>query len=1120
MNAPLSGLPEYAELFCLSNFSFLQGASHAEELVARAVQLGYRALALTDECSLAGVVRAHAEAKRAGLPFIVGAHFHLQDGHGQPGPSLILLAQNRNGYGNLAELITVGRTRSEKGTYLLTSADIAAPVAEFAHLQGMPDCLAILLPAYPGHEPHDVDRLHAQAAWMAAQFPGRAWIGLNLLHRAFDDAHRVTVEEVAALHKLPVVALGHVVMHVRSRKPMQDTMTAVRLGKSVAESGYGLAQNAEQHLRARLRLANLYPRAALAETLRIAGLCTFSLDELRYEYPNEVVPPGETAASFLRKETYIGAHRRFRDGIPAKVQAQIEHELTLIGEMRYEHYFLTVYDIVRFARSQHILCQGRGSAANSAVCYCLGITEVDPARANLLFERFISKERNEPPDIDVDFEHQRREEVIQYIYAKYGRDRAALAAVVISYRPKSALRDSGRALGIDLAIVEKVSKTHHWFDSKADLLNRLAEAGLDPEAPLSQQWASLANQLLGFPRHLSQHPGGFVIARGKLSRLVPIENATMEERSVIQWDKDDLEELGLMKVDVLALGMLSMLRRGLELVSQRHGIMFEMQDIPADDTATYDMICEADTVGVFQIESRAQMSMLPRMLPRRFYDLVIEVAVVRPGPIQGGMVHPYLKRRQGLEEVVYPSPEMKIALERTLGVPIFQEQVMQVAILGAGFTPGEADQLRRAMAAWKRKGGLEKYYDRIVRGMLERGYDLAFAEAIFSQIQGFGEYGFPESHAASFALLAYASAWLKCHEPAAFLCALLNSQPMGFYSPSQLVQDAKRHGIEVLPVDVTISGWESVLEEDGGAASAQGKLDSRLRGNDGLAKVNDSGAIRQKDIVVPVHAGTPFCVRTEDAGPQPDEMHAEPSSSGWKPRPQPPVRLGLALVRGMSKEAALRIEEARAIRPFDSVADLARRAALDRADLQVLAGANALRALAGHRREALWQAVGAVPDKDLLRPTAPREEAPALAAPSEGDEIVGDYRSQGLTLGRHPLALLRAQLLERRFMPAATLMDYKDGQLARACGIVTVRQRPGTAKGVLFMTLEDETGNVNLIVWPDLVEKQRREVLGAPLLGVYGIWQRQGEVRHLVAKRLVDMSSLLGRLDTRSRNFC
>ncbi|MFL6657884.1 MAG: error-prone DNA polymerase [Massilia sp.] len=1045
-------LPDYAELFCLSNFSFLHGASHAEELVARAVQLGYSALAITDECSLAGVVRAHGEAKKAALPLIIGAHFHLTNPDGSAALSLVLLAQNRNGYGNLSELITLGRTRSEKGSYLLTPADLAKPAPACAHLKQLPDCLAILLPTYPGYELADVDRLHAQAAWLAATFPGRAWIGLNLLHRAFDDAHRSAVEEVAWQHGLPIVAVGHVCMHVRSRKPLHDTLCAVRIGKAVGECGYALAQNAEQHLRARLRLANLYTPQALAETVRIARLCTFSLNELRYEYPDELVPAGATPASYLRQETYIGAHQRFPLGIPARVQAQVEHELELIAYLHYEPYFLTVYDIVRFARSAGILCQGRGSAANSAVCYCLGITEVDPARGNLLFERFISKERDEPPDIDVDFEHQRREEVIQYIYTKYGRERAALAAVVISYRPKSALRDAGRALGIDLAIVEKVAKTHHWFDSKEDLVKRLAECGLDPASDLAQQWATLAQRLLGFPRHLSQHPGGFVIAQGKLSRLVPIENAAMPERSVIQWDKDDLEELGLLKIDILALGMLSALRRTLDLVGEQRGSVFSMQDIPAEDAATYDMICAADTIGVFQIESRAQMSMLPRMQPRTFYDLVIEVAVVRPGPIQGGMVHPYLRRRQGLEDPVYPKEELKVALERTLGIPIFQEQVMQVAMVAAGFSPGEADQLRRAMAAWKRKGGMEKYYGRIVSGMLERGYELSFAEAIFSQIQGFGEYGFPESHAASFALLAYASSWLKCHEPAAFLCALLNSQPMGFYSPSALVQDAQRHGIEVRPVDIAISGWDSTLEASGRAQAA--------------------------------------------------------------------VRLGLSLQRGMRREVAARIEDARAIRPFDSVTDLARRAQLDRHDLQVLAGANALASLAGHRRQALWQAVGAVPDKDLLRPTTPQEEVPVLAMPSEGEDIVGDYRAQGLTLGRHPLALLRARLLAQRFMPASTLNDYKNGMLARACGIVTVRQRPGTAKGVLFMTLEDETGNVNVIVWPSLVEQQRKEVLGAALLGVYGVWQREGEVRHLVAKRLVDMSMLLGRLDTHSRNFC
>ena len=1046
-----ASLPDYAELFCLTNFSFLHGASHAQELVARAIELGYRALAITDECSLAGVVRAHGVAKRANFPLIIGAHFHLTHADGRPAWSLLALAKNREGYGNLSELITMARTRAAKGRYLLTPDDFAAPAPEFAHLKGLPGCLMILLPSYPA----DAEALRAQGAWMHATFPmedekERNWIGLNLLLRAQDDAHRLAVQAAAQAQGLPVVAVGHVCMHVRSRKPLLDTLCAVRVGKPVAECGYALAQNAEQHLRARLRLGNIYPAQALAETVLIASQCKFKLDTLRYEYPDELVPPGHTPATYLREETYHGARTRFPLGIPANVQEQIEHELALIADLQYEPYFLTVYDIVRFARSQNILCQGRGSAANSAVCYCLRITEVDPARGNSLVERFMSRERNEPPDIDVDFEHQRREEVIQYIYAKYGRRRAALAAVVISYRPKSALRDSGRALGVDLAIVEKVAKAHRWFDGKRDLLNRLAESGLDPEAPLSRQWASLAQQLLGFPRHLSQHPGGFVIAQGKLSRLVPIENATMAGRSVIEWDKDDLEELGLMKVDVLALGMLSALRRAFELVSLRRGEPFVMQDIPPEDKATYDMICEADTIGVFQIESRAQMSMLPRLRPRKFYDLVIEVALVRPGPIQGGMVHPYLQRRQQKEAVTYPKGLEK-ALGRTLGIPIFQEQVMQVAIIAADFTPGEADQLRRAMAAWKRKGGMNNYHDRIVDAMVDNGYEKEFADAIFSQIEGFGEYGFPESHAASFALLTYASSWLKCHEPAAFLCALLNSQPMGFYSPSQLVQDARRHGVQVFPVDVAVSGWEAALEGD--------------------AK-------------------------------------------------EPAVRLGFNTLFGMRADAAQRIEDARAIAMFVDVADLARRAGLDRHDLQILAAGNALQALAGNRHQALWQAAGAVPERDLLRATTLEEDLPQLSTPSEGAGIVSDYRAQGLTLGRHPLALLRQQLLAQRFMPASTLRCYTNGQVARACGIVTVRQRPGTAKGVLFLTLEDETGTVNVIVWPSLVEEQRKEVLGAPLLGVYGVWQQEGIVRNLVAKRLVDMSHLLGRLRTSSRDFC
>ncbi|MDR6420526.1 error-prone DNA polymerase [Paraburkholderia phenoliruptrix] len=1049
MDTSFSMLPAYAELFCLSNFSFLRGASHAEELAERAAQLGYSALAITDECSLAGVVRAHVAAKEAKLPFIVGSYFRLINADGSPAFGLILLARNREGYGNLSELITLARTRAPKGEYRLTPQDLSRPDREYRHLLGMPDCLAILVPNFPARE----DVLHAQVEWLDGTFPGRAWVGLVLHQRAMDDIHRGAVEFVARNRDVPVVALGEVLMHVRSRKPLQDTITAIRVGRPVHECGYDLAPNAEQHLRSRVRLANLYSPEALAATVDIAARCTFSLDELRYEYPDELVPPGFTPTAYLRQETYIGAQRRFPSGIPHHVQEQIEHELELIADLQYEPYFLTVYDLVRFARSQHILCQGRGSAANSAVCYCLGVTEVDPARGNMLFERFISKERGEPPDIDVDFEHQRREEVIQYIYRKYGRDRAAIAAAVSTYRARGVLRETGKALAVDLQIVDAVAKSHHWFDNSADLLKRFEECGLNPQTPLIRAWASLAAQLYGFPRHLSQHSGGFVISRGKLTRLVPVENAAMPERSVIQWDKDDLESLGLLKIDVLALGMLSAIRRTLDLVSEQRGERFEMQDIPSEDEATYDMISAADTVGVFQVESRAQMSMLPRMRPRTFYDLVIEVAIVRPGPIQGGAVHPYLRRRQGFEPVTYPSDALKTALGRTLGVPIFQEQVMQVAILAAGFTAGEADQLRRAMAAWKRKGGLGKYYDRIVLGMQERGYDLAFAEAIFEQIKGFGEYGFPESHAASFALLVYASSWLKCHEPEAFLAAMLNSQPMGFYSPSQLVQDAQRHGVKVLPVDVTISGWNSSLE--------------RLTGEK-----------------------------------------------------RPAVRLGLSLLRGMKEGTAERIENARAVRLFASVKDLARRAALDRRDLHILADANALASLAGNRREALWQSVAAVPEKDMLAVAAVEDETPELGAPSEANDIVADYRSVGLTLGRHPLELLRPQLLANRLMPAATLRTYRDGRLARGCGLVTVRQRPGTAKGVVFVTLEDETGNVNVIIWPTLLEKQRKEALSASLLAVYGVWQCQGEVRHLVAQRLVDMSHLLGGLHAVSRNFC
>jgi error-prone DNA polymerase len=1057
------GLPRYAELHCLSNYSFLRGASWPEELVRQAFVLNYSALAITDECSLAGAPRAHVEAKQCGLPLVIGASFRLA---GDDAPTLVALATNREGYGNLSELITLGRTRAEKGSYLITADDFARPAAPNGHLRGLPDCFIILAADYGISDAV----LDAQTAWAAEVFGHRLRLGLTLHRRARDDRHQLVVQTVARRHGVPVVATGHVLMHERARKPLHDTMTAIRLGQPVAQCGYALASNAQAHLRQRVEIAQLYPPDTLAETQRIVENCHFKLDSLKYEYPDEVVPDGETPASFLRKETWAGAAQRFPDGVPAAVQDQIEKELALIAELEYEPYFLTVYDIVKFARSRGILCQGRGSAANSAVCYCLHITAVDPARGNNLFERFISRERQEAPDIDVDFEHQRREEVIQYIYRKYGRLRAALTAVVISYRPRSVLRDTGRALGIDAGIIDAVAKSHHYWDGRAAFGERLASCGLDPDTDVARHWVRLAEKLSSFPRHLSQHPGGFVIARGKLSRLVPIENAAMVDRSVVQWDKDDIEALGLMKVDVLALGMLSVVRRALELVALRRRQPFLAQDIRGDDSATFDMICEADTVGVFQIESRAQMSMLPRLRPREYYDLVVQVAIVRPGPIQGGMVHPYLRRRQGLEKVEYPG-RLEPALQRTLGVPIFQEQVMQIAMIAADFTAGDADQLRRSMAAWKRKGGLQHYYDKIVKGMTKNGYDLAFAEQIFAQIQGFGEYGFPESHAAGFALIAYQSAWLKCHEPEAFLAALLNSQPMGFYSPSTLVQDARRHGVVVRPVDVTCSDWEAVLEDP------------------------DSGG-RLADLA-------------RDA---PDQ--SDPDG------PRPAVRLGMNLIKGMDEAAALRIMAARVERPFTDTADLALRADLNRTQLQALGDANALFRLAGHRRQALWQAVASAPDRGLLRSAAIEEtEQPQLVAPTEGEDLVSDYRSLALTLGRHPLALLRDRLTGMRFASAAQLRDYPTGRVARACGIVTIRQRPGTSKGTIFVTLEDETGVVNVIVWPRVVEQQRQALLGSQLMGVYGTWQNENQVRHLVAGRLVNLSPMLGELATRSRNF-
>jgi len=1028
----------YAELHTLSNFSFLRGASHCEELVEQAKRLHYRALALTDECSLAGVVRAHVAAKQCELPLIIGAELNCADAL-----KLVALATDRASYGALSRLITRARRAGDKGHYILERRDLE---------NALEGCLIIWLPQ-TGAAPSG--REVENGRWLRERFAGRLWLGVELLTGGADARRLALLHSLGEALELPRVAAGDVHMHRRSRRALQDVLTAIRLGIPLHEAGVRLFPNGERCLRPLERLRELYPAALLEQTLAIAERCTFSLEELRYEYPEEIVPAGETPASHLRALTLAGSAKRWPQGVPSAVREGLEHELRLIAELKFEPFFLTVNDVVQYARSQGILCQGRGSAANSIVCYCLQITEVDPSRMSMLFERFISKERNEPPDIDVDFEHERREEVIQYIYGKYGRERAALAATVICYRPRSALRDVGKALGYDLAQVDRLASGMQWWDGQRIDPERICASGFDPCDSRTRRLMALTTEILGFPRHLSQHVGGFVIARARLDELVPIENAAMPERTVIQWDKDDLDALGLLKVDVLGLGMLSAIRRAFELInrfgSRRRGDL-NLATVPSEDAAVYDMICRADTVGVFQIESRAQMSMLPRLRPRNFYDLVIEVAIVRPGPIQGEMVHPYLRRRNGEAAVHYPSKEVEGVLSRTLGVPIFQEQVMQLAIVAAGFSPGEADGLRRAMAAWKRKGGLEPFQQKLIDGMRGRGYTESFANQIFNQILGFGEFGFPESHSASFALLVYTSAWIKHYEPAAFCAALLNSQPMGFYAPAQLVRDARAHGVEVRAAAAESSGWDCTLEprEDG----------------------------------------------------------------------HPALRLGLRLVKRLSEEGARRLIEARAVRPFAGIEDLAERAALDRRDLEALAASDALAGIAGHRYRAFWQVSGVERALPLLgTDTAVPEGIPLLRAPREGHDIVADYGSLGLSLRRHPLALLRQRLEARGILTTEALWDLPNGRWVTAAGLVITRQRPGSASGVTFVTMEDETGHVNLIVWKRVAEEQRAALLGSRLLEVRGALQREGDVLHVIAQRLTDLSALLGELVFESRDF-
>jgi error-prone DNA polymerase len=1023
--------PSYAELHTLSNFTFLRGASHPEELVHKAAELGYEALAITDECSVSGIVRAHVAAKDYGLKkLIIGSEFRLSESL-----KLVALAQNRRGYARLCRLITEGRRAAEKGSYQLQPAAFA---------DGLPDCLLLWIP-------DNRLLLDDNDRWILETFRGRLWIAVEQLADGLDRERLERLQSLGRMLHLPLVASGDVHMHCRERRVLQDTVTAIRLGATLDRAGFTLYPNGERYLRSRKRLATIYPAALRQQTLYIAGMIDFSLDELRYEYPDELVPDGETPASHLRKLSEEGMQRRWPEGAPDKVRTLVEHELELIRSLEYEAYFLTVYDIVAYARSQGILCQGRGSAANSAVCFCLGITEVDPSRMAMLVERFISRERNEPPDIDVDFEHERREEVIQYIYRKYGRERAALAATVITYQPRSALRDVGKALGLSGLQVDRLARSMQWWDGRGVDTSRVVEAGLDPASPVIRRLLYLVRQLIGFPRHLSQHVGGFVISRGPLSELVPVENATMKDRTVIQWEKDDLEDLGLLKVDVLGLGMLTAIRRSFDLIRQFGGREYSLAAVPAEDPAVYDMICDGDTMGVFQIESRAQMAMLPRLKPRNYYDLVIEVAIIRPGPIQGDMVHPYLRRRNKQEKVVYPSEEVRAVLQRTLGVPIFQEQVMQLAVVAAGFTPGEADRLRRAMAAWKRRGGLGPFEEKLIRGMRERGYSEKFARQIFRQIEGFGEYGFPESHSASFALLVYVSCWLKRHEPAAFTCALLNSQPMGFYSASQLTQDLRRHGVEVRPVDVNHSDWDCSLEqrEDGTAA----------------------------------------------------------------------MRIGLRQIKGLSESAGKKVACLRKAEAFSSIQQLLERASLNRRDLSALAAAGALKSLDGHRHKVRWAVAGVEEPTPLLSALDRYEAVPMLRKPTEGQNIVADFKSLSLSLERHPMALLRRRLNRHRYVPAAQLSAMPTGRQIRVAGLVITKQRPGTASGVIFITLEDETGHVNLIVWRKTAEEQRDVLLAARLMGIEGELQIEGKVIHVIVRRMIDHSRLLGELMVPSREF-
>jgi error-prone DNA polymerase len=1035
----------YAELQCSSHFSFLRGASSCDELFAQAAALGVEALAITDRNSLAGIVRAHEAAKTHGVRLIIGCRLDLADGM-----SLLVYPMHRSAYSRLCRLLSLGKGRAGKAKCLLHWDDV------IAYGEG-------LIAAFVPDEADDECAM--QLRKLERAFGDRAYLALTLRRRPGDARRLHDLSNLAVRAGVPTIATNDVLFHHPDRRILQDVVTCIRHGCTIDELGFKRERYADRYLKPPEEMTRLFRRhpEAVNRTLDIADRCQFSLDELAYQYPEERTMPGFTPQQALEHLTWEGAAQKFPEGVPEDVAATLRHELGLIERLEYAPYFLTVNSIVRFARSQDILCQGRGSAANSAVCYVLGITAIDPSRNDLLFERFVSEERREPPDIDVDFEHERRETVIQWVYDTYGRDRAALCSVVIRYRTKGALRDVGKALGLTEDMISQLSgQVWGWSEDGIDA-EQAKELNLNLNDRRLRLTIELARELVGTPRHLSQHPGGFVLTRDRLDELVPIEPAAMENRQVIEWDKDDIDILKFMKVDCLALGMLSCMKRGFDLLAAHKDLRLDLATIPAEDPRTYAMIRKADTIGVFQIESRAQMSMLPRLKPRTFYDLVIEVAIVRPGPIQGDMVHPYLRRREKTEEVTYPSPELEKVLGKTLGVPLFQEQAMRLAIECASFAPSEADQLRRAMATFKNTGTINCFRDKLINGMVERGYEAEFAARTFSQLEGFGSYGFPESHAASFALIAYASSWMKCHHPDVFCAALLNAQPMGFYAPAQIVRDAREHEIEVRPVCINASRWDCTLEP------------------------------------------------TED-----EDRFA--------------VRLGLRLVKGLANAHAAAIVAARADRPFASVDDLWRRAGVPAAALVYIAEADAFRpSLNLARREALW-AIKALRDEPLpLFAASARDAAETFGEQSEpevvlrpmraGGEVVEDYRHLGLTLRAHPLSFLREELRSQEIITCAEAVRTPDGKWLEVAGIVLVRQRPGSAKGVIFITIEDETGIANLVVWPDRYEKQRRIILSAGMMGVHGRVQREGEVVHLVVHRVTDLSDQLATLGHRHTTF-